>query len=75
MTIGAGYFFGGLFLILYGIMCFYIGNKKPTTLFKITKMKLGKSRSDETIVKICYIFSAITVIAGIVVFVLGYINA
>ena len=75
MTIGIGYFLGGLFLILYGIMCFYIGFKKPKTLFKITKMKLGKKRSDETIVKICYIFSAVTIVLGIVVFYIGYMNA
>lgn len=50
MTIGMGYFLGGLFLILYGIMCFYVGFRKPEKLFKITKMKLGKKKSDETVV-------------------------
>lgn len=75
MTMGIGYFVGGLFLIFYGIMCFYIGFKRPTTLFKITKMKLGNKMKDETVVKVCYVFSAIGFIAGIVVFYLGYVNA
>ena len=75
MTIGIGYFLGGMFLILYGIMCFYIGNQRPDKLFRLTKMKLGGKLADEKVVKICYIFSAITIIAGLAVFVLGYINA
>lgn len=75
MTIGVGYYIGGLVLILYGIMCFYIGFKKPTKLFKITKLKVGKKKSDETVVKICYVFSAITIIAGIIVLTVGFLNA
>ena len=75
MTIGIWYFVGGLALILYAAMCVYIGARKPARLFRITKLKLGGKMADETVVKICYIFSAITCIAGIVVFVIGYMNA
>lgn len=75
MTIGVGYFLGGLFLILYGIMCYYIGLKRPDKLFKITKIKVGRNKSDDTVSKICYVFGTITIIAGIVIFIIGYVNS
>ena len=75
MTIGAGYFFGGLILILYAMLVFYVGKQKPEKLFRLTKAKLGGKFSDETVVKICYVWSVVALIIGISVFVLGYINA
>ena len=75
MTIGIGYFIGGLVLILYSALCFYVGFKRPKTLFKITKIKLGNKMSDDTVTKVCYVFSVLAVIAGVIVFYLGYANA
>ena len=75
MTMGIGYFVGGLVLVLYSILCFYVGFKRPTTLFKITKMKFGNKLSDDAVTKVCYVFSVIAVIAGMIVFYLGYVNA
>ena len=72
MTMGLGYFFGGTFLILYGIMCYYIGAKKPPTLFRITKLKLGGKMADETVVKVCYAFGTFAIIAAFVVFYIGF---
>ncbi len=75
MTIGAGYFFGALAAFLYAAMCVYIGLKRPKTLFKITKMKLGKKRSDDTVAKICYGFAGFMAIVGVVVLYLGVMAA
>lgn len=75
MTIGIGYFLGGLALLLYALLCVYVGYKKPAKLFKITKLKLGKNKSDETIAKICYVWALIVAVISIVIFVLGYMNA
>ena len=75
MTINVGYFIGFLILVLYGMMCIYIGKSKQPTLFKITKMKLGRNRSDEQIVNICYGFGAFAIVMGIIVLVIGFMNA
>ncbi len=71
MTIGASYFFGALAAFLYAALCVYIGLKRPAALFKITKMKLGKNRSDETITKILYVVAGVAAVVGIVVLYLG----
>lgn len=76
MTIGIGYFIGGLVLLAYSILCYYVALKKPAALFKLTKAKIGaKNKSDEFVVKFILIWASIALIAGIVVFVLGYVNA
>ncbi len=75
MTIGAGYFFGALAAFLYAAMCVYIGYKRPTALFKITKMKVGKHRSDKTVSNICYVMAVIMALVGLVVLYLGIMAA
>ena len=76
MTIGIGYFIGGLVLVLYSILCYYVGLKRPAALFRLTKAKLGaKNKSDEFVSRFCLIWATIALAAGIVVFVLGYLNA
>lgn len=76
MTIGIGYFIGGLVLVAYSILCFYVAIKKPEALFKLTKAKLGaKNKSDESVQKFIKIWASVALLAGIVVFVLGYVNA
>lgn len=76
MTIGIGYFIGGLVLIAYSALCYYVGIKRPTALFKLTKAKIGaKKKSDEFVAKFCIVWATLALIAGIAVFVLGYINA
>ena len=76
MTIGIGYFIGGLVLVLYSILCFYVAIKRPEALFKLTKAKIGaKNKSDDFVAKFCLVWASIALVAGIVVFVLGYVNA
>ena len=76
MTMGIGYFIGGLVLVAYSILCFYVAFKKPEALFKLTKAKIGaKNKSDEFVQKFVTVWASIALIAGIVVFVLGYVNA
>ena len=75
MTIGAGYFAGGLILVLYSIFCFYVGIKRPEKLFRVAKLKFGKNREDAFTSKLCKIWASIMLIAGIAVFVAGYMNA
>ena len=76
MTIGIGYFIGGLVLLAYSILCYYVALKMPAALFKLTKAKIGaKNKSDEFVVKFILIWASIALIAGIVVFILGYVNA
>lgn len=75
MTIGTGYFVGFLVLILYGCMCIYIGKTKQPTLFRITKLKVGRHRDDEQVVKICYGFGTFAIVVGVIVLVLGFMNA
>ena len=76
MTIGIGYFIGGLVLVAYSILCFYVAIKKPAALFKLTKAKIGaKNKSDEFVQRFVTIWAAAALIAGIAVFVLGYVNA
>ena len=76
MTIGVGYFIGGLVLVAYSILCFYVAIKKPAALFKLTKAKIGaKNKSDEFVEKFVKIWAAAALIAGVIVFALGYINA
>ena len=76
MTIGIGYFIGGLVLIAYSALCYYVGIKRPASLFKLTKAKIGaKKKSDEFVAKFCIVWATIALVAGITVFVLGYINA
>ena len=76
MTIGVGYFIGGLVLVAYSILCFYVAFKKPAALFKLTKAKIGaKKKSDEFVQKFLKIWASAALIAGIAVFVLGYVNA
>ena len=75
MTIGIGYFVGGLVLIAYSIFCFYVGIKRPEKLFRVAKLKFGKNKEDVFVSRLCKIWATIMLIAGIVVFVLGYLNA
>lgn len=76
MTMGIGYFIGGLVLVAYSILCFYVAIKKPAALFKLTKAKIGATnKSDEYVEKFVKIWASAALIAGIVVFVLGYVNA
>ena len=76
MTIGIGYFIGGLVLVAYSVLCFYVAIKKPAALFKLTKAKIGaKNKSDAFVEKFVKIWAVIALIAGITVFVLGYVNA
>ena len=76
MTIGIGYFIGGLVLIAYSALCYYVGIKRPAALFKLTKAKIGaKKKSDEFVAKFCIVWETIALVAGITVFVLGYVNA
>ena len=76
MTIGIGYFIGGLVLVSYGIFCFYVAIRKPEALFRLTKAKIGaKKKSDEFVQKFIKIWASVALLAGIVVFVLGYVNA
>ena len=76
MTIGVGYFIGGLVLVAYSILCFYVAIKKPAALFKLTKAKIGaKNKSDEYVQKFVKIWAAVALLAGIVVFILGYVKA
>ena len=76
MTIGIGYFIGGLVLVAYSILCFYVAIKKPAALFKLTKAKLGaKNKSDEFVQTFVKVWASVALLAGIVVFVMGYVNA
>ena len=76
MTIGVGYFIGGLVLVAYSILCFYVAFKKPAALFRLTKAKIGaKNKSDEFVQRFLKIWASIALIAGITVFVLGFLNA
>ena len=76
MTIGIGYFIGGLVLVAYSILCFYVAFKKPAALFRLTKAKLGaKNKSDAFVQKFVTVWAVAALIAGITVFVLGYVNA
>ena len=76
MTIGIGYFIGGLVLLAYSALCFYVAVKKPAALFRLTKAKIGaKNKSDEFVQKFVKIWASVALIAGIAVFVLGYVNA
>lgn len=75
MTIGIGYFVGGLILILYSAFCFYVGLKRPEKLFRVAKLKFGKNKEDAFVSKICYVWASLMLIAGIVVFILGHLNA
>ena len=74
MSMGAGYFIGGTVLILYAIFCIYVGVKRPEKLFKITKMKLGRNKTDDAVAKIVYVWSGICIVVGIVIYVLGVMN-
>lgn len=75
MTIGIGYFVGGLVLVLYSVFCFYVGFKRPEKLFRVAKLKFGKDKEDAVVSKICYVWALVMLAAGIAVFVLGYLNA
>ena len=76
MTIGIGYFIGGLVLLAYSVLCFYVAFKKPEALFKLTKAKIGaKNKSDEFVQKFVTVWASAALIAGIAVFVIGYIRA
>lgn len=76
IDIGIGYFIGGLVLVAYGNFCFYVAVRKPEALFRLTKAKLGaRKKSDESVQKFLYVWASIVLLAGIVVFVLGYVNA
>ena len=76
MTIGIGYFIGGLVLVAYSALCFYVAIKKPAALVRLTKAKLGaRNRSDAFVQKFVSVWATVALIAGITVFVLGYVNA
>ena len=76
MTIGIGYFIGGLVLLAYSALCFYVAIQKPASLFRLTKAKIGaKNKSDEFVQKFVTVWASIALIAGILVFILGYVNA
>ena len=76
MTIGVGYFIGGLVLVAYSVLCFYVAFKKPAALFKLTKAKIGaKKKSDEYVQKFLKVWASIAMLAGVLVFALGYANA
>ena len=74
MTIGIGYFAGGLALVAYSVFCFYVGAKRPQKLFRVAKLKFGKSKSDDGVSKLCYLWATLMLLAGISVFVLGYMK-
>ncbi len=68
----AGYFYGGLFCILYMLGVGYFGGiKKTPWLIKIVKLKLGKNMTDETAAKICLYFGGIVGAVGIFLFIRG----
>ena len=76
MTIGIGYFIGGILLLAYSIFCFYVGIKRPASIIRIVKAKIGaKKKSDDFAAKFCIIWASVALIACIIVFVAGYINA
>ena len=75
MVIGTGYFIGAVVLLLYSIFCYYVGLKRPEKLIRIVKLKIGKNSTDDRAAKFCVIWATLVLIAGIVVIVLGYVNA
>ena len=68
----AGYFYGGLFCILYMLGVGYFGGiKKSPGLLKLVKMKLNKNMKDETAVKICIWAAGVVGAVGIALFIFG----
>lgn len=74
MTIGIGYFTGGLALVAYSTFCFYVGLKRPEKLFRVAKLKFCKNKSDDLISRLCNLWAALMLIAGISVIIIGYIR-
>ena len=71
MTIGIGYFIGR-----YSNLCFHEAIRKPEALFKLIKAQIvAMKKIDELVQKFLMGWVSIVVIVGIVVFVIGYMNA
>lgn len=73
---GIGYLLGGIACVLYAALVGYFGGiKHAPGLLKLVKMKLNKNMRDATAVKICQVAAIVVLVGGILLFVLGAINA
>lgn len=64
---GIGWLLGGFAAVAYAAMCFWIGLKRPKTMFELVRKKLGGKASDKTVVMACYIAGVVAI--GIAIFV------
>ena len=75
-----GYLVGGIACIVYGLFCVGIGAFKPQSLLRFVKLKLkmftgSKEPSDKATAVTCFVFGALGLIAAVILFIVGVINA
>ena len=63
-------------MVDYCILCFHVAIRKPDALFKHTKAQIAAMKKiDEFVQKFLMVWVSIALVAGIVVFVIVYMNA
>jgi hypothetical protein len=65
-----GYLIGGIACVVYAIIVYLIAIKKPPSIIRLIKKKLGGKISDNGAVIVAYVFASIALAGGIVLFVL-----
>ena len=65
-----GYLIGGIVCVVYAIIVYLIAIKKPPSVIRLIKKKLGGKLSDNGAVIVSYVFASIALAGGIVLFVL-----
>lgn len=65
-----GYIIGGIACVIYAAIVYIIAVKRPPSIMKMMKKKLGGKISDNGAAIVAYIFASIALAGGIALFVL-----
>lgn len=62
---------GGIACLVYAILVYCVAIKRPPTVIRLVKKKLGKKSTEKAAVIFCYIFATLALAGGIILFVLA----
>jgi hypothetical protein len=65
-----GYIIGGIACVVYAVIVYVIAIKKPPSIMRIIKKKLGGRISDNGSAIVAYVFASLALAGGIALFVL-----
>ena len=66
------YLVSGLLFLLCGVTLFHMSYTQSATLFRLTRANIGRVKSDESVVNICYVFAVGALAIGIALLIGAY---